>query len=309
MGKDWLKGLNKENDCRVLQISKTLREYKNSDEFHKKYWEVIRCPICEHLFERRKKSNKPICCSVKCSYIYRGRKRMTGTDRLAICLQCGKEFNYYCVPSQDGRQYCSRECAYQSEVRNNRIGNSQKGIPKQDWVISKYRKAQIKFWASLSKEQKAIKINAGIGSAKARENCKKRNLGRKCPNNKYKRGFFRKDLNQYFRSSWEANFARIMNFVGIKWEYEKERFVFNDSTSMLIDFFLSDVNVYVEVKGFLDPTSLDRLEKLSVEYAGEDIKIVDGEAYGQLEKTFSSLIPNWEYKNRTKFLQVCQYIK
>ena len=44
------------------------------------------------------------------------------------------------------------------------------------------------------------------------------------------RGGKRSDLNnQYFRSSWEANIARILNFLNIRWIYEYKRFYFNET--------------------------------------------------------------------------------
>jgi hypothetical protein len=38
------------------------------------------------------------------------------------------------------------------------------------------------------------------------------------------KGMFRKDLNRYFRSSWEANFVRVLNANNLTWFYEKDRF-------------------------------------------------------------------------------------
>ena len=38
------------------------------------------------------------------------------------------------------------------------------------------------------------------------------------------KGGIRTDLNAYFRSTWEANYARILNYESIEWKYEAKTF-------------------------------------------------------------------------------------
>lgn len=50
----------------------------------------------------------------------------------------------------------------------------------------------------------------------------------------------RKDLdNQFFRSAWEANVARILNYLKIEWRYEYKRFIF-DKNDIGIDSYQPD---------------------------------------------------------------------
>lgn len=52
-----------------------------------------------------------------------------------------------------------------------------------------------------------------------------------------------------FRSPWEANFAKFLDGSGIKWQYEPRTFDLGDTT-YTPDFYLSEFDCYIEVKGF-----------------------------------------------------------
>lgn len=103
----------------------------------------------------------------------------------------------------------------------------------------------------------------------------------------------RQDLKRYFRSKWEANFARLCNYLGIEWEYEPCRFIF-DRCSYLPDFYLPVCDLWVEVKGRLTDNARLRLAEMSKYYPNERVWLVDKYIYALLRKSYSSLIPNWE---------------
>jgi hypothetical protein len=52
-----------------------------------------------------------------------------------------------------------------------------------------------------------------------------------------------------FRSRLEARWAVFFDALGLKWEYEKEGFEFDDGTRYLPDFWLPQLGVWVEIKG------------------------------------------------------------
>lgn len=118
----------------------------------------------------------------------------------------------------------------------------------------------------------------------------------------------RKDLNnQFFRSSWEANVARILNHLNIEWEYEIKRFVFESDNELGVDsyqpdFYLSKLNIWIEVKGWLDEKSKIRL-KLFREYYPEEydnLIFIDQSFYNLLRYTYFNL-EYWEdYANYTR---------
>lgn len=111
----------------------------------------------------------------------------------------------------------------------------------------------------------------------------------------------RKDLNnQFFRSSWEANVARILNHLNIEWEYEIKRFVFESDNELGVDsyqpdFYLPKLNIWIEVKGWLDEKSKIRL-KLFREYYPEEydnLIFIDQSFYNLLRYTYFNL-EYWE---------------
>jgi hypothetical protein len=119
------------------------------------------------------------------------------------------------------------------------------------------------------------------------------NIGRE-NHNFYSRGNsgFRSDLNKFFRSNWEANIARIFNHLDIIWKYEdKDSRVFLSTCSYLPDFFLPELKIYVEVKGYNRDNKLKMLHQEKPDFP---IKIIDCEVYTKLSVDFSSKIENWE---------------
>lgn len=52
-----------------------------------------------------------------------------------------------------------------------------------------------------------------------------------------------------FRSRLEARWAVFFDTLGVKWDYEKEGFEFNNGEMYLPDFWLPDEGLWVEVKG------------------------------------------------------------
>jgi len=124
------------------------------------------------------------------------------------------------------------------------------------------------------------------------------------PRSKYsKTGGIREDLNKYFRSKWEANIARTFNYSNIVWEFEPKRFYFSDISdgieSYLPDFYLPELDIWIEVKGWMKDLDKLRINKFKefypVEY--EKMVLIDEKLYIQIGKKLSHLIPKWEFKN------------
>lgn len=99
----------------------------------------------------------------------------------------------------------------------------------------------------------------------------------------------------YFRSAWEANIARILNHIGTKWSYEKERFSLGD-IDYLPDFFIDSKNTIVEVKGFWDNQSAQRVDSFIRTYPNKNFVIIDKDNYPDINLIFTRYEPilNWE---------------
>lgn len=106
----------------------------------------------------------------------------------------------------------------------------------------------------------------------------------------------REDLDHiYFRSNWEANYARILNILEIEWEYEKYSFSLSDGSSYTPDFKIGE-NKFAELKGWLDEKSKLKIELFLKEYPQYELDLIDEEKYYTLRSLFKDKISNWEGK-------------
>lgn len=115
----------------------------------------------------------------------------------------------------------------------------------------------------------------------------------------------RKDLDLFVRSTWEANYARYLNFLissGAikKWEYEPDRFEFpikRGTRSYTPDFKITNPDgsiEYHEVKGWMDKKSKTRLKRMAQYYPDVKLVVVDGKSYKEIEKEVRGFIKHWE---------------
>lgn len=102
----------------------------------------------------------------------------------------------------------------------------------------------------------------------------------------------RKDIGHFVRSTWEANFARILNYCGISYEYELKRFDLGYAT-YLPDFYLFEKDMYIEIKGY-DTKEAKQKRIMTRKIHKVKIKVIKLEKYNQLQNTYKKLILNWE---------------
>lgn len=120
------------------------------------------------------------------------------------------------------------------------------------------------------------------------------------------RGGKRADLgNVYYRSAWEANYARYLNFLVSKgsikgWEFEPKTFVFEGVTRGVLsytpDFLVTENDgstIWHEVKGWMDAKSKAKLKRMAKFYPDEVILVVGPEEYRAIAK-WAPLIGGWE---------------
>lgn len=120
----------------------------------------------------------------------------------------------------------------------------------------------------------------------------------------------REDLGgQFFRSGWEANYARYLNWLIDQgeirgWEYEPDVFRFEGVArgpyTYTPDFKVTERDgriVYHEVKGWMDGPSKSRLKRMAKHYPAVTIVLIDKAVYREIEK-WREVIPHWEGKTR-----------
>lgn len=111
----------------------------------------------------------------------------------------------------------------------------------------------------------------------------------------YKTGI-RKDIGIGFRSGWEANIARLLNYFNLKWEYEHGCLKIEDEFyhSFYIPDFTLEYGVIIEVKGNWDYDSRQKMRVLSTRLPSDKLLIIDGDLYFDICKKFKEIIPFWE---------------
>jgi hypothetical protein len=110
----------------------------------------------------------------------------------------------------------------------------------------------------------------------------------------------------YFRSAWEANYARYLNLLiktgAIKaWQYEPTTFWFDGikrgTNNYKPDFRVEDHNgesYFVEVKGYMDAKSKTKIKRMAKYHPEINLVVVDAKVYRGLKAKLAGVIRNWE---------------
>ncbi|WP_297846265.1 hypothetical protein [Pseudomonas sp.] len=119
------------------------------------------------------------------------------------------------------------------------------------------------------------------------------------------KGGKREDLGIFVRSSWEANYARYLNWLKsrkeiLEWKYEPVTFEFPVKKGTR--FYTPDFEVhnpdgrveYHEVKGWNHPKGKTALARMAKYHPSIPIIMIDKPVYMQLRKEMGRIIPNWE---------------
>lgn len=77
-----------------------------------------------------------------------------------------------------------------------------------------------------------------------------------------------------FRSRLEARVAVFMDEAKIKYVYEPEGFVFEDGTTYLPDFYLPDMDTFLECKGVMNEKDENKIDSLAKE-TGKEIVVIE----------------------------------
>lgn len=109
----------------------------------------------------------------------------------------------------------------------------------------------------------------------------------------------REDLeNVYFRSTWEANFARVLKLMRVEFQFEPKIFWLKRANgsemSYTPDFYLPKTDEYIEVKGRWFDDAKEKFDLFKEQYPHIKIKVVDSEKYKVYESRFKHQIEEWE---------------
>lgn len=112
---------------------------------------------------------------------------------------------------------------------------------------------------------------------------------------------------RYFRSSWEANYARLLNFRMkhgdvVAWDFECQTFEFvgikRGSRLYVPDFkvtFADGRHEWHEVKGWMDARSKTKLRRMAKYHPNEKVVVIGADSFKAFRRQgFDRMIPNWE---------------
>lgn len=118
--------------------------------------------------------------------------------------------------------------------------------------------------------------------------------GKKEPNAK---GGFRDDLGHYVRSSWEADFARVLKYNGLDYDYEPEQFELTLDDGRTVhytpDFYVKSLDTWFEIKGFMRDMDAMKIKAWQKKFPGRKLIIIDKEPFAQIQMKYSDLVI-WE---------------
>lgn len=176
---------------------------------------------------------------------------------------------------------------HSSETRE-RIGEKSK----ESWLVAKTFNVGI---FSPENRQKRSDRMTTLAAARSGENTYSRCVGGR-----------REDIGpMYFRSKWEANYARYLNWLASLgeidgWEYEPTTFWFEaikrGVRSYKPDFLIHEKgkSYFVEVKGWMDPKSKTKLARMKRYHPGVEVRLVGERQYKAIASKVSRLIKGWE---------------
>ena len=254
--------------------------------------------------------NKRQYCSYECRH--KAQEKLT----IQVCSFCGKEYSINWAGNH--RKYCSIECS--DKAKDTRITvncavcgkpylarphNLENGLGKYCSNECRYaskRDKKVVVCKTCGKEFETVKseLTRRGGAKYCSQKCAFENPDYKAHGKS--KGGKRPDLdNQYFRSSWEANYARILNhlkdnYIVKSWKYEADCFDLGFG-NYYPDFKVESIDglvAYHEVKGYKHPVGEKKIEAFRELYSDIPLTIIGEEAYKNLSAVYSKRISNWE---------------
>lgn len=217
-----------------------------------------------------------------------------------LCEICSKTFQGLPQTAHHSQRFCSKTCL--------------KKWRKIMWILKPHPRGMLgknhtdKARVQMSKKRKGLKHSRKSIILRMKTLKAKGKFAPERHNVTWKGGRSEDLGDRWFRSRWERNYARYLNFLVKqreieKWEYEAETFWFEKirrgTVSYLPDFKVTKKDgtiEYHEVKGWMDDRSKTKLKRMKKYYPEVKIVLVDGDSMKALNKHGSLFSEHWEKK-------------
>jgi len=190
--------------------------------------------------------------------------------------------------------------------QNNEHPKGAKGMKHTDETKRKISKTSKTHWDAMSLDDRSDLALKGLKTKRANGHINVRKAS-------WKSGWREiGGVRKYYRSRWEANYARYLVLLQQKneiasWLHEPTTFWFESikrgTRSYLPDFLVTThdgAGVYHEVKGWMDDASRTKLKRMRIYHPKIVIKLIEKQEYMDIGKQYASQIPDWEYDAKQK---------
>lgn len=230
------------------------------------------------------------------------RKRRMPTTK--TCSRCGRAF----VQRRSNHIFCSKDCQLTADgLRRKRTGGPGSGGANRGQLRAPRRQCEMcstAFYASPGQLRRG-------GGRFCSLHCRARHMSAHPDSwprmlNRRGRGGRRADLgNRYFRSSWEANWARYLTWLQMnghitEWQFESETFEFPVKRGSR--FYTPDFKVsypdgrteFHEIKGYMDQRSATKLARMQRYHPLVPLRLITPSAYKEVAEKVGMALPGWE---------------
>lgn len=230
----------------------------------------LTCVICDATFEKEYKHRKHKTCGKKCSNILRQETRHKQHEPVdKECDRCGETFQ---DTSKKKQVTTCKPCVSEKMVES-RLENSGGEYHSEKWRTQRREKYKDGLpWTNTPEMRASISKKRTEWIQQHPEWSPKRG-----------NGGYREDLGQYFRSEWEAAYARYLNANDIAWEYEIYLFPLSNGKHYLPDFYLPESDEWIEVKGWWDKGSIVKCDAFEADYPNESLVKIDKTNYNLIK--------------------------
>ena len=211
-----------------------------------------------------------------------------------FCYKCSASF--YRNPSKK----VSREKIKEGRLRFYQQG----GKPWNYGVTTENNEIWRKTAEKISKALSGRTFEEVYGIEKAKELKKKISQRSKGENNPmfgkpspHRKGGFREDLGHYVRSTWEADFARILKLHNLDYKYEPRTFRVIKQNGEIVhytpDFYVKSTSNFYEIKGWLHELDQEKIELFQQQYPQYNLVLISATKFAEFALKYKTLI-NWE---------------
>ncbi|MBA3534226.1 MAG: hypothetical protein H0T73_20075, partial [Ardenticatenales bacterium] len=188
-----------------------------------------------------------------------------------------------------------------------RISESRKGSPAWNKGLTAETAADTAWIQNLAKyneSQRGLTYEERFGPERAasfkaflseRWSGKKNPMYGRPPGNR-KKGY-REDLGHFVRSTWEADLARVLRYLNLEYLYESKTFELITKEGQTLnytpDFYIPVLDTWIEVKGWMDQLSAEKISLFKEQYSDHKLIIVDQTLFAEFQHQYKNLV-EWE---------------